>query len=267
MILFQKHTGRGLKRSRASCKQCDLCCMGEGDCRFLKRPRSAASYKVRFPARGFVWVCSCRGSRDVVAGSLLAGAANGSADQYQVAPVQPNLLGVHNPLPDGTEPECQEACNSRSISQNSWKQGLGQEPVQMATEGWSGLQVFAWHWVGADTDGEWDVSEVQFCPYLSCVRLSSHEKGRALPKQKLSFWDSVPSLEISPLPLKWEICLETCRLNFIWRDYLYMGVKCEFPACICTSKSLAVNCLQKVNKDQSRMLSKWNLLLTSNEYS
>lgn len=52
----------------------------------------------------------------------------------------------------------------------------------MATEGWSGLQVFAWHWVGADTDGEWDVSEVQFCPYLSCVRLSSHEKGRALPK-------------------------------------------------------------------------------------
>lgn len=52
----------------------------------------------------------------------------------------------------------------------------------MAMEGWSGLQVFAWHWVGADTDGKWDVSEVQFCPYLSCVRLSSHEKGRALPK-------------------------------------------------------------------------------------
>lgn len=52
----------------------------------------------------------------------------------------------------------------------------------MATEGWSGLQDFAWHWVGADTDGEWDVSEVQFCPYLSCVRLPSHEKGRALPK-------------------------------------------------------------------------------------
>lgn len=46
-----------------------------------------------------------------------------------------------------------------------------------------------------------------------------------------------------------EICLETCKLNFVWRDYLYMRVKCEFPECICTSKSLALNCLQKVNKD------------------
>lgn len=167
----------------------------------------------------------------MVASSLLAGAANGSVDQYQVAPVQPSLLGVHNPLPDGTEPECQDAWNSQSISQNSWKYGIGQEPVQMATEGWSGLQVFAWHWMGADTDGKRDVSEIQFSSYLSCVRLSLHEKGRGLPKHTLSFWDSVPSLEIFPLSLKCEICLETCRLNFSWRDYLYMGVKCEFPAC------------------------------------
>lgn len=111
-----------------------------------------------------------------MATSLFTGAANGSVDQYHVAPAQPNLLGVPNPLPDGTEPECQNAQKSQCISQNSWKYGIGQEPVQMATEGWSGLQVFAWHWVGTDTDGEWDASAMQFSPYLSCVRLSLHEK-------------------------------------------------------------------------------------------
>lgn len=178
-------------------------------------------------------------SRDVVASSPSAGAANGSVDQYQVALVQPNLLGVHNPLPNGTEPECQ----------NSWKYGIGQEPVQMAVEGWSGLQGFAWRWVGTNTRGEWDVAEMQLSPYVSRARLSLHEKGIGLPEHAFIFWDPVPSLEISPLLLKCEICLETCRLNFVWRDYLYMGVKREFPACICTSKSLALNHSQKVNRE------------------
>lgn len=123
------------------------------------------------------------------------------------------------------------------------------EPVQMTKKDWLGLQAFARHRVGTDTDGKWDVSEVQFSPYLSCVRSSLHEKGRGLLKHSLSFWESMSSLEVPPLPLKCEICLETCRLNFNWRDYLYRGVNCEFPACIYTSKSLAFNCLQKVNND------------------
>lgn len=105
-------------------------------------------------------------SRDASTGSL-----------YQVVSIQTNLLRPHNLLPDGTEPECQDAWNSQVISENSWKYGTGQEPVQTATKGWSGLQVFTWHWVDADTDGEWDVSEMPFSAYMSCVRLPLHEKG------------------------------------------------------------------------------------------
>lgn len=125
------------KWSYASCKHCNLCCMGGGHCYFLKWLILAGSLEVKLPVWGFVWSEEARG---VVANSLSGGAVNGSVDQYQVAPVHPNLLGVHNPVPDGTEPDCQDAWNSQSISQNCWKYGIGQEPVQMAMEGWSGLQ-------------------------------------------------------------------------------------------------------------------------------
>ena len=138
-------------------------------------------------------------------------------------------------------------------------QQLIYKPKQWEIRDWSGATVdgnggrvrtasFAGRWVGTDTNGRWDVSEMEFSPYLSCVRLPLHEKGRGHPKHTLSFWVCVPSLEKTPLPLKCEICLETCRLNFVWRDYLHMGVKREFPACFCTSKSLALNCLRRVNK-------------------
>lgn len=119
----------------------------------------------------------------------------------------------------------------------------------MATEGWSGLQTLlgiGWAQIQM-ADGM-----CQKCGSLLTFLVSDcslHEKGRGLPKHTLSFWDSVPSLEISLLSLKCEICLETRRLNFVWRDYLYVGLKCEFPACIGTSKSLALNCLQKVNTE------------------
>lgn len=183
MTLFQRYMGSCLKRSCASCKQCDLCCMGEGHCYSLKWLRPAASLRVPLPACGFSGAAE-------VARSLLAGAVSGSVDQYQVAPVQPNLLGAHNPLPDGTEPECQDAWNSQSISQNSWKYGFGQEPVQMATEGWSWLQAslgIGWAQIQM-VDGMY-----QKCSsLLTCVRLSLHEKGRDLPKHTLSFWDSIP---------------------------------------------------------------------------
>lgn len=91
----------------------------------------------------------------------------------------------------------------------------------MATEGWSGLQVFAWRWVNAGADVEWDVSEMQFSPHLSCVRLSLHEKGMGLSKYALSFLDSVPSPEISSLLLKREFCLEIRRWRFLEGLFVY----------------------------------------------
>lgn len=122
---------------------------------------------------------------------------------------------VHDALPDRTGPGCQDAWNSQSISQTSWK--YGQEPMQMATEGWSGLQVFAWRWVNAGADVEWDV----YSPHLSCVRLSLHEKGMGLSKYALSFLDSVPSPEISSLLLKREFCLEIRRWRFLEGLFVY----------------------------------------------
>lgn len=177
-----------------------------------------------------------------MAASPVAGAANGSFDQYQVGPVQPNLR-VHNPLPDGTEPECQDAWNSRSIGQNRWKFGIGQEPVQMATEGWSGLQALlgiGWAQIQMADGMCQKCSSLLTCLVSDCLCM---RRGGVFQNILIA------SLEISPLSLKCEICLETRRLNFVWRDYLYMGIKCEFPACICTSKSLALNCLQQVNKE------------------
>lgn len=93
---------------------------------------------------------------------------------------------------------------------------------------------------------EWDVSEMQLSPCL-CRIVSARERNESF-KHTPSFWDSVPFLEISPLLLKCEFCLETRRWKFLGGLFIYIYIKCESSACIYTSKSLALSCLEKVNK-------------------
>lgn len=164
-MLFQKFTGWCLKRSCAWCIQAVqplLCRWGRllllGLVKVGRDPRGA----VNCPKLGLGVQLQSRAGPGPAACEWLSWPRPGRTNTGR-EPMMPDRLGA----------ECQDAWNSQSIGQTSWK--YGQEPMQMATEGCRSLLGVGW------TQVQMLNGTCQECSsLLTCVTLSLHGKGVGL---------------------------------------------------------------------------------------